>query len=176
MRRTGFGLMALVLTAGTITAADVESGPKEKADIPALKVTFATGTHEGKEIDLPGERKDAATVYLFITSDKFDRPVARFIKELDGKLGTANDKAVAYAVWVGGEAERSREYLPRVNQSLKFEKTELAWTTDKTPEGWGLNDEASLTVVVAKEKKAAKVFAWRSVNETDVKNVLEALK
>lgn len=176
MRRTGFGLIALVLTAVTSTAADVESGPKEQADIPALKVTFATGTHEGKEIDLPGERKDAPTIYLFITSDKFDRPVGRFVKELDRKLGAASDTALAYAVWVGGEAERSREYLPRVNQSLKFEKTELAWTTDKTPEGWGLNDEASLTVVVAKGKKAARVFAWRSVNETDVPKVLEALK
>jgi hypothetical protein len=169
-------LAAFLMLAFVATAADVESGPKADAKVPELKATFATGTHEGKEIDIPSERKDEPTVYIFVTSSKFDRPVFRFIKELDGKLGETNEKAAAFAIWVGGDAEKHKDYLPKVSGSLKGVKTDLAWTTNATPEGWGLNDEATLTVVVVKAKKVSKVFAWRSVNEKDAAKVLEVVK
>lgn len=169
-------LAALLMLTFAATAADVESGPKTDAAVPELKVTFVTGTHEGKEIDLPGERKDEPTVYLFVNNGKFDRPVFRFIKELDSKLGETNGKAAAFAIWVGGKAEKHKDYLPKVAGYFKGGKLDVAWSTNATPEGWGLNDDATLTVVVAKSKKVNKVFAWRSVNEKDVPKVLEAMK
>jgi hypothetical protein len=162
-----------------IIAADVESGPKAGTAIPALNIHFATGTHEGKEVDWAAERKEQPTLYLFIPADKFARPTARFLKELDGKLKDADEKdakAAAVVVWTGGEADKHKDYLPKVQQSLKFERTDLAWSTNATPEGWGLNSDAHLTVVVAKGGKAAKVFAFTSVNEKDVPAVLEAVK
>jgi hypothetical protein len=157
-------------------AADVESGPKADTKVAELKVTFVTGANEGKEIDLPGERKDDPTVYFFVNAAKFDRPVYRMMKAVDEKLGDANAKAAGFAVWVGVETDKQKERLPLIAQSAKFAKCEIAWITTGTPEGWGLNDDAHLTVVIVKDKKVTKTFAWKSVNETDAKAVLEAVK
>jgi len=168
--------LAVLMLLAAAAVADVESGPKPDAAVPELKVTFATGTNEAKEVNVPGERKDEPTVYLFVNSGKFSRPVGRFLKVLDEKIGDANGKAHAYAVWVGADAEKTNDYLPKVNESMKFTKTDLAWTKTATPEGWGLNDDAHLTVVVTKGKKVFKVFAWVSVSEKDVPKVLEAVK
>ena len=44
------------------------------------------------------------------------------------------------------------------------------------PNNWGVNADAHLTVVVAHKGKVAKSFALTSVNETDVKPVLDELK
>ncbi len=168
-------LIVLTLFAG-VAMADVESGPKPDAKVADLKVTFATGANEGKEMNIPGERKDEPTVYLFVNSSKFSRPIAQFMRQLDGKLGETNAKAYAYAVWVGAEGDKTKDYLPRVNESIKLTKTDMAWTKTAAPEGWGLNDDAHLTVVVTKDKKVSKVFAWISVSDKDVPKVLEAVK
>lgn len=165
-------MAAITLLVVVLGMADVESGPKAGVDVPALKVPMVSGTHEGKELDIPAERKANATVYVFITSDKFARPMARFAKELDGKLGDAK----AYLLWTGGEADKHKDYLPKVQASLKLEKIDIGFSTNATPEGWGLNSDAAMTVVVVKDKKVAKVFAYRSVNEKDVEAVVDALK
>ena len=51
--------------------------------------------------------------------------MARFMKTLDGELGKADEKAAAVAVWVGEKAafEKNKEYLPRAQTSLRFERT-----------------------------------------------------
>ncbi|CAN5383463.1 hypothetical protein BH11PLA2_BH11PLA2_07900 [soil metagenome] len=166
-------LTVLVLAMGL---ADVESGPKKDAAESALKVQFVTGTHEGKEVDFPAERKGEVTVYLFVSSDKFARPVGRFIKELDNKLAETNDKAVAAAVWFGGDAEKTKDYIPKVQGAFKTTKTDFGYLTTATPEGWGLNTDAHLTVVVTKDKKVVKTLAFVSVNDADVPKVLAAIK
>lgn len=159
-----------------LIAADVESGPKVDSKVADLKVTFVTGTHEGKEVDIPGERKDEPTVYFFVNTAKFDRPVYRFMKAVDDKLGETNAKAAGFAVWVGVEKDKEKERLPLIAQSAKFAKCDIAWIKTSTPEGWGLNDDAHLTVVIVKAGKVTKTFAWKSVNETDAKAVLDAVK
>lgn len=165
--------MSTALLAALLIAADVESGPKAGDKVPPLKVFGVVGPVEGKEVDYAAERKDAATVYLFVSADKFTRPTARFLKELDGKLGDAG----GVAVWVGGDAEKNKEYMPRLNTSLKFEKTALA-VSEATggPLEWGINPDAHLTAVVAAGGKVVKSFAFQSVNETDVTKVTDELK
>jgi hypothetical protein len=58
--------------------------------------------------------------------------------------------------------------------SLKFARTALAaFDGEKSgPEGWGVNPDAHLTVVVANKGKVQKSFAFLSVNETDVPPVV----
>jgi hypothetical protein len=165
-------MTALSLMVLALAVADVESGPKAGVDVPALKVPMVSGAHEGKDLDIPSDRKADTTVYLFVTSDKFDRPVARFAKTLDGKLGDAK----AYMLWTGGDADKHKDYLPKVQQSLKLEKTDIGYSVNATPEGWGLNSDACLTVVIVKDQKVAKVFAYRSVNEKDADTVVESFK
>lgn len=170
-------LFAAILLAPAARA-DVESGPKPGEKVAELKVFAVTGPVEGKEIDYVAERKDAPTVYLFVQSEHWSRPVARFLKALDGKLGEADDKALAVAVWVGGEADKNKDYLPRANQSLKMEKTALTvFGGDKGgPNNWGVNADAHLTAVVVNKGKVVKSFTFVSVNETDVRGVVTELK
>jgi hypothetical protein len=179
---TKFGaavLAALVVAIGG-SAQDVESGPKAGEKVPALKVFGVVGPVEGKEADFAAERKDDPTVYLFVQSEHFGRPMARFIKVLDTKLKEANEKAGVVAVWIGDKEafEKNKDYLPRVQMSLKLENTAYAAVGGEKsgPNGWGLNADAHVTVVVADKGKVAKSFAFVSVNETDVRPVLAAIK
>ena len=170
----GIGVASCV----AVTAlADVESGPKAGEKVAALKVFGVVGPVEGKEVDFAAEKKGDPTVYLFVKPDSWSRPMARFAKVLDGKVGDVHEKASVVAVWVGGDADKSKEYLPKAQESLKFGRTALTVFADKAgPEGWAINPDADLTVVVAHGGKVHTTFAFGSVNDTDVKAVEEALK
>lgn len=178
MTTRGLGAVVVLILSAALVVADVESGPKAGEKIGPLKVFAVTGSIEGKEVDYATERKDAPTVYLFVNAEKFSRPMARFMKTLDGKLGDVNDKAEAVAVWVGGDVDKNKEYLPRAQMSLKLNKTALTAFTGDTagPNGWGINNDAHLTVVLANKGKVVQSFAFVSVNATDVRPVLMALK
>jgi hypothetical protein len=83
------------------------------------------------------------------------------------------------AVWLGDKAfDKHKDYLPRINKSLSFEKTSLAaFDGEKSgPEGWGINPDAHITVVVANMGKVVKSFAFTTLNETNVRAVMAELK
>jgi hypothetical protein len=172
-------VLAMLLFAAPVGVlkADVESGPKAGEKVGELKVFAVTGAIENKEVDYAAERKDAPTVYVFVNAEKFSRPAARFMKELDKRLEDAGKQAAAIAIWVGGDVDKNKEYLPRVNKSLSFDKTALTvFSGDASgPNGWGVNSDAHLTVVVARGGKVVKSFGFVSVNEIDVKGVLDEL-
>ena len=169
-------LLAFLLAA----AVDVESGPKAGEKVPPLKAFGLVGAVEGKETDYAADRKDAPTVYLFVQSEHFSRPMARFLKTLDGKAREVDDAARVVAVWVGDKETfaKTKERLPLIQMSIKLENTALAaFDGEKAgPDGWGINPDAHLTVVVATKGKVTKALAFVSVNETDVRPVLAAVK
>jgi hypothetical protein len=164
-------------------AAD-ESGPKAGETVPALKVFGVTGTVEGKEADFAKDRKDAPTIYIFVQGTEGGipvggRPAARFMKELDTKIGDTSKETAIVAVWLGEKSfDKHKEYIPKFQMSLKLEKTSLAaFDGEKSgPNNWAVNSDTHLTVVIVNKGKVVKSFAFTSVNETDVKPVLEELK
>jgi hypothetical protein len=161
-----------------------ESGPKAGEKVPSLKAFGVVGAVEGKEADFARERKDAPTIYVFVQAEDGGipvggRPTARFLKTLDTKLGDASDKAAIVAVWLGEKAfDKHKEYLPKFQMSLKLEKASLtAFDGEKSgPNNWAVNSDVHLTVVLVNKGKVTKSFAFTSVNEADVKAVLEELK
>jgi hypothetical protein len=173
-------VLALAAFLVPASAQDVDSGPKAGEKIGALKAFGLVGTVEGKEADFAAERKDEPTVYLFVQTEHFSRPMAQFIKGLDSKVKEANEKATVVAVWVGDKAafEKNKDYLPKVQMSIKLENTAIAAHDGEKsgPNGWGINADAHLTVVFADKGKVAKTFAFVSVNGTDVRPVLAAVK
>lgn len=176
----GAAVVALAVLLVPASAQDVDSGPKAGEKIAALKAFGVVGAVEGKEADFAADRKDAPTVYLFVQSEHFSRPMVQFIKGLDGKVKEANDKAAVVAVWVGDKDafEKNKDYLPKVQMSIKLENTAYAAHDGEKsgPNGWGINADAHLTVVVADKGKVTKTFAFVSVNGTDVRPVLAAVK
>ena len=88
------------------------------------------------------------------------------------------DDGLVVAVWLTDDADKTKDYLPVAQQSLQFQATALAcFTGGKAgPEGWGGNADAHATAVVAAGEKVAATFGYRSMNETDVPGVRDALK
>ena len=167
-------VLALALSAGitVIAWADVASGPKEGEKVPALKIFAVTGDPKDKEIDYAELRKDKPTIYLFVSAENFSRPMFRYIKMLDEKVG---DDALVVAVWLNDAPEKSKEYLPKI--SKYFTNAALAVFGEKAgPKDWGINADAHLTAVVVHNGKVVKSFGYMSLNETDAPQVIEALK
>ncbi len=166
----------VLLSATAIPAADLESGPEKGQAMPALKVHDVTGPHAGQDIDAAAERKDKPTVYLFVVADKWDRPMARFLKKLDGEIQKEDD-VLAVAVWLSDDPDTAKQYLPQAQQSLRFQKMALTVfpTAKKTPDGWSINLEAGLTIVVASRGKVVESFGFRAPTDTDLPKVQKAL-
>jgi len=170
-------LMLLFGFGGALLLADVESGPVVKEKPPALKVTCVVGDDEGKEVDYQAARGDKPTVYFFIRTDRFTRPLARVLKKVDGELGKT-ENASAVAVWLTDNADQTKAHLPKIAQSLDFDHTTLAmFAKDREgPENWGINGDADLTAVVVRGGKVAARFGFVSPNETVAAEVLKGLK
>ena len=162
----------LALLPVSLARADVSSGPKEADTVPALKVYAVAGDPKDKEVDYVELRKVKPTVYVFVSAKDFDRPMFRYLKKLNEDLG---DTAQLVAVWLTDDKDKSKEYLPKIAQY--FNGAALA-VFDGTagPKDWGINSDARLTAVIALKGKAVKSFGYRSLNETDVPEVVDALK
>ena len=175
-------LLVVVLVASLAPrsgAQDISSGPEKGKAVPALKVYDATGAHKEKEVDYAAERKDKPTVYLLVRADKFDRPMNRFMKTLDDALVKDFKDVYVVAVWLTEDVDKTKEFLPRVQQSVGYQQTALTCFTGDAKDGpkdWNVNGDAHITAVLANKQKVAATFGYNTVNETDVKKVVEALK
>lgn len=171
-------LVFMLFLVATPARAQVASGPSAGEKTPPLKVMAVTGEQENKELDYVAERKDKPTIYVFVQADQFNRPIARFIKELDKDVKKDSEQAYIVAVWLTEDKDKTKEYLPRIQQSLKMESTALTYFPGEKsgPNGWGMNTDAAVTVVVVNKTKVAASFGHRSINEANAKEVLDALK
>lgn len=170
-----FGLLSPVLSA----KADVNSGPTVGEAPKPFKVIVATGDDAGKEVDYVMQRKDKPSVFVFVQEDRWDRPMARYLKTLDKELKEKRKDVRIIAVWLTEDTQKSKDYLPKADQSLKFEQTVLTvFDGDRNsgPEQWGLNSDAHLTAVLISDNKVDATVGYRSLNETDVPDLLKKLK
>ena len=176
MRRFVALVIAVVLSSSSAWA-DVASGLGEGNTVEKFKVTVVAGESSGKELDFVTERKDKPTVFVFVSADKFSRPMARFIKVLDDKLKAERTDVDIVAVWLTDDVTKSKDYLPKAFESLKTSRT--AWSVfagEKTgPNNLGINPDADITVVVSDGAKAKFSKGYRSINDTEMPKVFEAL-
>ena len=178
MSRRTLALLALLGLVAPAPAQGVSSGPAAGEKVPALKVFDATGENADKDVDYAAERKDKPTVYLFVRADKFDRPMNRFMRALDAAVQKDFPDAYVVAVWLTDDAAKTKELLPRVQQSVVYGATALTCYAGGAggPKGWGVNADAHLTAVLANMGKVAATFGYRSLNETDVPALRDAVK
>jgi hypothetical protein len=161
-----------------VVRGDVTSGPKVGDKVEDFKAFGVVGSIEGKEGSYVAERKGEPTVFVFVQQQHWDRPMARMLKTLDKDAKEANDKAAVVAVWLTDKPDAAKDYLPKAQMSLSFVNTSLGvFEGEKTgPNNWGINTDAHCTVVVTKGGKVVESIALESVNETDAKKVVDALK
>lgn len=170
--------LSALLTLALATRADVTSGPKVGDKVEDFKAFGVVGSIEGKEGSYVAERKGEPTVFVFVQQEHWSRPMARLLKTLDKDAKEANEKAAVVAVWLTEKPDAAKDYLPKAQMSLSFTNTSLGvFEGEKTgPNNWGINTDAHCTVVVTKGGKVVESIALQSVNETDAKKVVEALK
>lgn len=168
----------IVLSIPLMTLADVQSGPAVGAEIKPLTVEAVTGEKAGKKLDYAAERADKPTIYVFLHSEKFDRPAGRFLKKLDDAVKSHQEKVTIVAVWLTDTPEPAKTRLTAIQQSLQFGVTSLSIHPNlkELPDGWALNTDATVTVVVAAKKKVAADFAYRSIDESAVREVMAELE
>jgi hypothetical protein len=170
-------VLAVALAVAPVRA-DITSGPKEGEKLEDFKVFGVVGPVEGKEVSYLQERKDDVTVYAFVQQEHWSRPMARFLKTLDAEIKKTDEKGRVVAVWLTEKPDEAKDYLPKAQASLQFGNTALTvFPGEKSgPNGWSINTDAHITVVVAAKGKAKAVFAFLSVNETDARQVAAAVK
>ena len=158
--------------------ADVDSGPAVGTAVSALKVFVVTGDQAGKEVDYAADRGAKPTIYVFIPHEKFDRPIARFLRELEKSVKDAGNDATMVTVFLSDDEAKTKEHLPRIQMSLQFTANPMAVfpSAKMSPEGWAVDTDAHLTAIVVQSGKVAAKFGYRSVNETAVPEVAAALK
>lgn len=158
--------------------ADVTSGPKVGEPVAKLKVALVSGDDAGQEIDVTERQKGKHTIVVFVQAERWDRPMARYLRTLDQELLKNRSDVRLVAVWLTDDVAKSKDYLPRAQQSLKLEQTD--WTVfigDKNgPPDWSINSDAHLTAVLISENKIDATIGYRSLNETDVPDVMKKLK
>ncbi|MFT3882372.1 MAG: hypothetical protein QM703_22315 [Gemmatales bacterium] len=160
---------------------EIVAGPELNKPIPSLKTLQIVGDQADKEIDWKETAKTKPTLIVFVRCDKWDRPVARVLKQLDDALVAARndlpDTHIAF-VWISKDGERAREYLPKVQQSLKMQAS--SWNHfngevyDAT--GWQLSGDGALNIVLVKDNKAVWGRAYSTMQESIAKQVMMELK
>lgn len=171
-------VLVVVLMIASRAWADVESGPAVGAAVPALVALGITGDVSAKEIDFVAERAQKPTLYVFIPAERWGRPPARLLRELDKQMADAGGDAYLVAVWLTDDVEAAKEYLPKAQTSLKLTRSSLTvFPGDKAgPADWAVNSKADVTVVVAAKGKVAARFGFVSANETVAEQVATAWK
>lgn len=167
------GILGLLAAAAW---ADVDSGPAVGNAVPELKVYAVTGEHADQEVTISSERADKPTVWMFVPKDRWNRPMARLMKDLDAKLKDLADARII-AVWLTDDQFATRDYLPKAQQSIMLERTTLTYYQGDPagPADWGINPDAEVTVVVTGGGKITATWGFVSVNETVSDDVLAAL-
>lgn len=173
-------LFLLAFASVPIWADELSSGPETGASVPALSVHVAAGPGAGAARDVAAERVDQATIFAFVQAAEFDRPMARLLKTIDDAItreGTPAPGAALVAVWLTDEPEKSKDYLPRAQQSLQTKAT--SWSVfdgpRQGPEAWSINDSAGITFVVARAGKVLVSRGFDSWEEADARKILRPL-
>lgn len=168
----------IVAALAALAQADVTSGPVAgEAPPSALKTHLVVGEPAGKEVDLVAHRDKKPTLIALVPTERWGRPTARFLKALDTGLKEVEEGRLC-AVWLTADHAAAREYLPKAQMSLQFERTDLGDYTGEAggPPEWGINGEADITVVALRDGKVVKTWGFVSVNDTVAREVLQAVQ
>jgi hypothetical protein len=157
-------------------------GPEPGKPVPALKTHQVVGDKSGQEVDLRVETQDKPVIFIFIPSEKWDRPIARFLRQLDeaiqGDRQKDEPRGQIYLVWVTKDVEKAKEYLPRAQQSIKLQAS--TWNILRgevyDAQDWALSGDSALNIIIAKKNKVAWGKAYASVNDGLARTVRQAWK
>lgn len=162
-------LMSALLFVG-----DPPSGPKVGEKLGDAKVKGVFEPIEGKEINLLDRAKKEPTLIVFV--HKITRPTFRLLKEIDQAAGK-EEKLNTTFVWLSDDVGKTEEFLKRAKSSLNFQMpVAISLDGNSGPNGYGLNDQVDVTILLAKDAKVTANFALVGPNETTAPKVVAAIR
>lgn len=175
--KSRFLAAAFLFLVASQACAQLNSGPDPGTNASPLRVAVITGENAGETLDVAQRRGAMPTIYIFIQADKWDRPLARFLRALDDDLRKDRSDVAVIVSWLTDDVEAAKDYLPKVQQSIQLSQTSLAvFPGDKNgPQGWSIHSGAHLTAVIAADNRVVARFGYRSLNETNVPDVVAKL-
>lgn len=186
MLRTGLILAVLVLCGlpGTCVWGDVESGPAVGAKLSPLNVRLVENGTAAELQDVVLAHLEHPTVYVFVNAARFDRPAAAYVRGVDTlvqELQRRDPLAGLVVVWLTDEVTPGIERVSAIQRALRLPAAHWSVSSDGAngPDGWGINDRAVVTTVLAHGREVAARFGYDAINETntvDLKRAIEKLK
>lgn len=173
-------LLCLLLSTG-FDDKEIVSGPELNKPVPSLKTLQVVGDHADKEVDWKELTEKKPTLLVFVRSDKWDRPVARVLKQVDDALIAARkdypDVHIGI-IWISKDAERAKEYLPKVQLSIKLQASSWNFFNGEVYDaaGWQLSGDGAINIVLVKEGKSTWGRAFDTMQESIARQAMAALK
>src|SRR5262249_52818045 len=137
-----------------VLGGDVPSGPMVGDKLPEFKAIGFSGPSEGKEFELVKDAKDKPI--LMVVVHKISRPALQLMRPIDD-FASKEEKLATQFVWLG-EKEKMEQYLKRAKDSLKIQSPMSIAVDKEGPMTYGLNDRATITILIAKEGKVVANF------------------
>ncbi len=164
-------MMVLVTLLAVLAASP---GPEAGKAPPALPAHLVK--KDEMAADLLADRKELPSVVVLVRSEKFDRPLARTLRELDHESFRKNPDAKVLMVFLAADKKAWRERLVLVDKSLQLDNTTLGVTDEgKLMAQWGASVDHAMTVVVISGGKVAKGFGFAQGGDGQAAEILQAL-
>lgn len=165
-------MLRVLLLSGLFAAFGLPSGPQVGDKLPGFKVHAFSGAEAGKGLEPIKKAGDGPTLLVFV--HKITRPGLKFLRPVD-EYASKEEKLVAQIVWLG-EKDATLDYLKRAENSLGL-KVPIGVSLDGKdgPPSYVLNDQVTITVLLAKANRVVANFALVDPNDTDSPRVIAAL-
>ncbi len=174
-RRTAqVGVLFLALLGSARSEEKVYSGPQAGEKTTPFKSVELRGEDAGKERDIIAEHKGAPTTLIFVHG--VERSMAPVMTVLDEYGQERKDVLKTEFVFLSGDRLSSQQHLPLVGQSLRLQSPmSLSEDGVEGPGNYGLNKECLMTVIVARENRAAANFALVQPGMADAPKIISAI-
>jgi hypothetical protein len=166
-------LATLILATSLAAGGSLSSGPQVGDKLGDFKVHAFSGPDAGMEVKFLDKSKGGPALVIFV--QKLTRPGFRLLRAVD-EFAAGEERLKTSIVWVD-EKEKADEYLKRAKNSLNFQSPVLIGLDGTSgPPAYGLNDQAAVTILVARDNRVVANFALGDPNETDARKVIAAAK
>ena len=185
MKRVLSFCMAVALVASVAVAAELKSGLEPGKGIGAFDVVKCAGPDDSVELGdtLCYRCKYSARPMVMIFTRGTDKKVAALVKELDGAIATSaaeekdsKKQLAAFVSLLGTDRESLEAQAKEFGASTKAENVPVVVPVEfeNGPENYGINPDAAVTVIVAKDSKVTASHAFAE-GDLDAKAIAAVL-
>lgn len=165
MKKFASVAIALALLAGTVFAAEFQSGLQKDQKIPAFNVTKVAGPEDGVAVgaNLCYRCKYGARPQVMIFSRTTDERLTSLVKKLDEALAKNEDKQLKAFVNVLGDSKDAADTAAKAFAAKAGSKNVPIVVPDEFangPENYGINPKAELTIIIASQSTVVSNHAF----------------